>query len=323
MTNITPFSFDQHPVRVIDRSGQPWFVASDIAGALEYREAKDMTRNLDDDESDRHILRVRSENGVEQDREVTIINESGLYSAILRSRKASAKRFKKWVTSEVLPAIRKTGAYVAPAKPERKGKQKALPGALTLDQREAVQALVLARVRACDKQLQGAAAMKLWSIIKAKFGCSYKEIPAEQFPEVLSLVARQELEGELLPHEAAQPKQAPKYNYPAEWIIQQNRHPWQTRPGYGVRGADMVTRAIDLQLMDAHPTQHLLNALQANGHDVTAAQVEYKALRDHLNWAINTRKTIEGYASQIVEQCQWLANAVSVAKDVARPMLNR
>ncbi|WP_027823486.1 BRO-N domain-containing protein [Laribacter hongkongensis] len=60
-------------------------------------------------------MRVRSENGVSQDREVTIVNESGLYSLILKSRKPEAKRFKKWVTAEVLPAIRKTGSYAAPA----------------------------------------------------------------------------------------------------------------------------------------------------------------------------------------------------------------
>lgn len=112
MTNqLIPLSFDQFPVRVIDRDGQLWFIASDIAEALGYLEAKDMTRNLDDDESDRHILPIRSDNGVEQDREFTIINESGLYSAIFRSRKPSAKQFKKWVTSEVLPSIRKTGSY--------------------------------------------------------------------------------------------------------------------------------------------------------------------------------------------------------------------
>lgn len=70
---------------------------------------------LDDDEKGAHIVRTP---GGEQ--EVTIINESGLYSLILRSRKPSAKRFKKWVTSEVLPSIRKTGRYVAPGyRPEQ------------------------------------------------------------------------------------------------------------------------------------------------------------------------------------------------------------
>ncbi|MEO1828818.1 MAG: Bro-N domain-containing protein [Pseudomonas sp.] len=108
------FAFDEKPVRVVLVNGEPWWVAADIAAALQYRETKDMTRILDDDEADRHNVPVRSANGVGQSREMTIINESGLYSAILRSRKASAKRFKKWVTAEVLPSIRKYGAYVMP-----------------------------------------------------------------------------------------------------------------------------------------------------------------------------------------------------------------
>ncbi len=114
MAKVIPFSFDRHPVRVVERDGELWFVAGDVAEALEYSEASAMTRHLDADESALSIVQTSSANGVEQDRELLIINESGLYSAILRSRKPSAKRFKKWVTSEVLPAIRKTGRYEHP-----------------------------------------------------------------------------------------------------------------------------------------------------------------------------------------------------------------
>ncbi|MEH6566957.1 MAG: Bro-N domain-containing protein [Halopseudomonas sp.] len=91
------------------RARSPWWVAGDVATALAYAEAKDMTRNLDDDEKGWQNVPTL---GGEQD--MLIINESGLYSAILRSRKASAKRFKKWVTAEVLPSIRKYGGYVMP-----------------------------------------------------------------------------------------------------------------------------------------------------------------------------------------------------------------
>lgn len=111
MSNVIPFKFEAREVRTLLIDDQPWFVASDVARALEYRDAGDLTRNLDDDEADTHIMRTSSVNGVEQTREMLIINESGLYSAILRSRKAEAKRFKKWVTAEVLPSIRKTGGY--------------------------------------------------------------------------------------------------------------------------------------------------------------------------------------------------------------------
>ena len=108
------FAFDGKPVRVVLVDGEPWWVAHDLAAALEYGVASAMTRHLDEDEAGVSIVHTRSANGVEQAREMSIINESGLYSAILRSRKASAKRFKKWVTAEVLPSIRKYGAYVMP-----------------------------------------------------------------------------------------------------------------------------------------------------------------------------------------------------------------
>jgi len=103
------FSFATKTLRVVMRDGDPWFVAADIADALDYREAKDATRGLDEDEKGRHILPTHG-----GDQEMTIVNESGLYSLILGSRKPEAKKFKKWVTSEVLPSIRKTGSYSRP-----------------------------------------------------------------------------------------------------------------------------------------------------------------------------------------------------------------
>lgn len=108
---VSVFQFQPYTIRVVMIDDTPWFVASDVAEALEYRNAPDMVRILDADEAATHNLRIRSESGVVQARQVTIINESGLYSAILRSRKPEAKKFKKWVTSEVLPAIRRTGSY--------------------------------------------------------------------------------------------------------------------------------------------------------------------------------------------------------------------
>lgn len=116
MSNLVPFSFESHEIRVIaNDQGDPWFVANDVSELLGYRNAPDMTRMLDEDEKGTHNLRIRSESGVEQDREMTIISESGLYACILKSRRAEAQTFRKWVTSEVLPTIRKTGKYEAPA----------------------------------------------------------------------------------------------------------------------------------------------------------------------------------------------------------------
>lgn len=113
MGALVPFAYGDALVRVVEINAAPWWVAGDVAKVLGYREARDMTRHLDDDEQLPHIVR-RLEGGREVDREVTIISESGLYHAILKSRRPEAKPFRKWVTSEVLPAIRRNGFYAMP-----------------------------------------------------------------------------------------------------------------------------------------------------------------------------------------------------------------
>jgi len=111
MSAIIPFTFETHTVRSLLRDGDPWFVATDVANILGYSHVPHMLRMLDDDEADVHLTDSRSVNGVEQSRNISIINESGLYSVVLKSERPEAKRFKRWVTGEVLPAIRKTGSY--------------------------------------------------------------------------------------------------------------------------------------------------------------------------------------------------------------------
>ncbi|WP_127076000.1 BRO family protein [Rhodomicrobium lacus] len=105
---IVPFDFEGKNVRIINRDANPWFVLADVCCVLEIAQAASANRRLDADEKD--VLTMHTPGGVQQ---MTVINESGLYSLILTSRKESAKRFKKWVTSEVLPSIRKTGSYSA------------------------------------------------------------------------------------------------------------------------------------------------------------------------------------------------------------------
>ncbi|MCL4526628.1 MAG: hypothetical protein M1492_09195 [Gammaproteobacteria bacterium] len=106
-TQPAVFQFHSTTVRTVDRDGQIWFVADDVAKALGYRESRDMTRVLDEDEAAPHTMRIRSENGTLQTREVTILSESGLYHALLKSREPEARHFRRWVTQEVLPAIRR------------------------------------------------------------------------------------------------------------------------------------------------------------------------------------------------------------------------
>lgn len=103
-------------VRAVVRDGEPWFIAKDICDALELR-TDNLRAILEEDEIDTvnpYTIGVAQNGG----RAPLIINESGLYSLILRSRKPEAKKFKKWVTAEVLPSIRKHGAYATKAKLE-------------------------------------------------------------------------------------------------------------------------------------------------------------------------------------------------------------
>ena len=110
MSNLIPHVFNDISIRTTEINGQIWFVAADVCKAIELSNVTKALLALDDDEHTLTTIQGLSR-GNEQ---ANIINESGLYSLILRSRKAEAKRFKKWVTAEVLPSIRKTGSYHAP-----------------------------------------------------------------------------------------------------------------------------------------------------------------------------------------------------------------
>jgi prophage antirepressor-like protein len=100
------FHFGEKPVRLEMKDGEPWWVANDICDVLEHSNARMAIQGLDEDEKGVSIVYTPS--GTQ---EMNVINEPGLYSLILRSRKPEAKAFKRWVTHEVLPQIRKTGAY--------------------------------------------------------------------------------------------------------------------------------------------------------------------------------------------------------------------
>lgn len=110
MTALTPFDFNGQQVRTVLVDGEPGFVASDVAKILGYRDAEKMTRRLDDE--DRGTRSVGTPSGVQQ---MTVISEPGLYAAVLGSKVPGAREFKRWVTHEVLPAIRKHGGYLTPA----------------------------------------------------------------------------------------------------------------------------------------------------------------------------------------------------------------
>lgn len=116
MSNNQPsvFNFEEsHPIRVILQNEEPWFIGNDVCAALCLGNPRSSLALLEEDEKGVHNMDTPS-----GQQEMTIINEPGLYSLVLRSRKPEAKKFKRWITHEVLPAIRRTGRYAAPVQPE-------------------------------------------------------------------------------------------------------------------------------------------------------------------------------------------------------------
>lgn len=111
MNDIKLFQNEQFgQVRVIERDGDPWFVAKDVCDALGLSDTSKACERLDYDEKGTNTIRTLG--GMQ---EMTIVSEPGLYSLVLRSNKPEAKAFKRWITHDVIPSIRKTGAYqIAP-----------------------------------------------------------------------------------------------------------------------------------------------------------------------------------------------------------------
>ena len=193
-TNVIPFNFGKQQVRTLLIDDQPWFVANDVSAALQYSEASAMTRHLDDDEKGLSIVQTLG-----GDQEMLVINQSGLYSAILRSRKTEAKRFKKWVTAEVLPAIRKYGRY------EDQGKMQTLIGqTIGTDGFHMLGAVVKGKVSSLPAPAQRRATAKIWSQTHAAFGVrSAADIPADQLDAARNFIAAYAVQdGEFLPKEA-------------------------------------------------------------------------------------------------------------------------
>lgn len=122
MSNLSVFNFNTNQVRVIELDGEPWFVVKDVADVLGYADPSMMLKHVDDD--DKRVINpqkldcvILTESLPANTFRLSIVNESGIYASIFGSTKQEAKNFKKWVTSEVLPTIRKTGVYISSLTP--------------------------------------------------------------------------------------------------------------------------------------------------------------------------------------------------------------
>ena len=114
MSNLQVFQNEEFgQVRVLEKDGQPWFIAKDVCECLEIKNSRDAVSRLDEDEKD--VVLTDTPGGSQK---LQVVNEYGLYTLILSSRKPEAKKFKRWITHEVIPSIRKHGAYMTPEKIE-------------------------------------------------------------------------------------------------------------------------------------------------------------------------------------------------------------
>ncbi|HHB5848509.1 TPA: BRO family protein [Staphylococcus aureus] len=113
MQALQTFNFEELPVRTLEVDGEPYFIGKDVTDILGYANGRDaLSKHVDAEDKLTSQIATAGQN-----RNVTIINESGLYSLIFSSKLENAKRFKRWVTSEVLPTLRRTGAYQVPSDP--------------------------------------------------------------------------------------------------------------------------------------------------------------------------------------------------------------
>lgn len=191
-SNVIPFKFGKQQVRTLLIDDQPWFVATDVCESLAIVNTARALSRLDEDERGIHSM-----NTLGGKQNLSVVNESGLYSLILTSRKAEAKRFKKWVTSEVLPAIRKQGRYE-----DSSNKMTTLMDDLIdMVETNALKGLARHKVAFLPASIQRSASARIYSAVHTRFNVPRIElIPASQFESACNFIAAYAvLEGEFIP----------------------------------------------------------------------------------------------------------------------------
>ena len=176
--SIVQFSFESSSIRTLGDAISPLFVAADVAAILGYGSTKDATRILDDDE--KQTVSIDTNGGKQS---MTAVTESGLYAMIFKSKRPEAKRFRKWVTSEVLPAIRKTGRYEAQT-------------TITPAEQRAIQREVAIRAHKTSSNYR-----TIYRAIKARYQIArYDQLPRTQLEDCLDFIREVDLDVPEVPH---------------------------------------------------------------------------------------------------------------------------
>lgn len=163
MTDITPFSYEDHEVRVLDVSGEPWFVLADLCKVLGLANPAVVAKRLDKAD----VCQTYISSGGQR-RAMTIVAEPGMYDVVVRSDSPAAKPFRRWVTHEVLPAIRRTGIYAVEPQPQLSGKE--LLAAAVLEATETIRQHE-ATIAQQAKELEAAAPKaRTWDLIMSGDG---------------------------------------------------------------------------------------------------------------------------------------------------------
>lgn len=114
-TNLIPFTYQDQPVRVVEVNGEPWFVLADLCDVLDIKNPAMVLRRLDDGVNQTYPIL----DSLGRTQHVNIVSEPGMYEVVIRSDKPEATAFRRWITTDVLPSIRRTGSYVAPVSREQ------------------------------------------------------------------------------------------------------------------------------------------------------------------------------------------------------------
>ncbi|MEF9901144.1 MAG: BRO family protein [Pseudomonas sp.] len=287
-SSVIPFDFRGHSVRAVTINGEPWFVAADVCRVLDVVNTTQAMQSLDEDE--------RSMFNIGRQGQANVVNESGLYTLILRCRDAVKKgskphAFRKWVTAEVLPTIRKHGRYE-----DSKGVMVKMvddilgkSGALRLSN------IMRCRVAKMSAEHQRSATAKLASALHACFGVPRIElIPGSQFEAAATFVASYALEGEYLGQEHAKPQL--DIHYPLEALTQRRPEMLEHR-GMGQAWLDVSMGDICSRPQDLSLCEKIMCELRDAGYEIDGAWFEVRSLRNRLH-QLNSFLTGLGNAMQ-------------------------
>jgi len=269
--NFTIFKFGDSEIRVIDKNGDPWFFAKDVCSVLSIANSRDGIARLDEDEKD--VALTDTPGGVQ---EMAIVSESGMYTLVLRCRDAIKPgtvphTFRKWVTAEVLPAIRKSGQYSKSSKKTSVDERTPL--------RDAVNMLV------SKKHLMYPEA---YAMVHQRFNIdSIEDLTPEQIPLAVEYIHRVVLEGDFIGKQEELPITVkPAISYPITWW---NQYKYIFEE-FGIEPySHKVACRLPLKMLygfsDDSPSAiiHLLRELTEQGYDVSAAKLELHAYRHYLD----------------------------------------